>query len=159
MESGSINGSTASVLEFALGKQNYRKLDHFTTWFSGVLQKVWLVYPECQSQNKFISFLSGCKVQFQLVIFRAFVFPWVVSKVWSYVFILIFFSILRTDFRWNPRLRSLKNPSFLQFCLLGRVFEVLPESGSFASSIVCVMISLGRKKLNMSAHDLLVLVL
>ena len=156
LESGSINGSTATVLEFALGKENYRKLDHFTTWFSGVLQKVWLFYPECQSQNKFISFLSGCKVQFQLVIFRAFVFPWVVSKFWSDVFILIFFSILRTDFRWIPCLRSLKNPSFLQFCSLKRSFEVLPKSGSLANSIVCVMVSRGCKKLKMSTQDLLV---
>ena len=123
LESGSINGSTATVLEFALGKENYRKLDHFTTWFSGVLQKVWLFYPECQSQNKFISFLSGCKVQFQLVIFRAFVFPWVVSKFWSDVFILIFFSILRTDFRWNPRLRSLKNPSFFTILFARKKFR------------------------------------
>ena len=54
LESGSKNGGTASLPEFVLGKQNYRKVDHFTTWLSGTFQKLWLFYPERLSQKKLL---------------------------------------------------------------------------------------------------------
>ena len=41
------------------GQAKLQKIDHFTTWLSGTFQKLWLFYPERQSQNKVISFLSG----------------------------------------------------------------------------------------------------
>ena len=133
LEPGSVNGGIVSVLEFAIGKQNYRKLDHFTTWMSGIFQKLWLFYPECQSQNKFSSILPVCMSNFIWLFSGPLCSPELFHKVESDVFILFFFSILRTDFRWNPCLRSWKNSSFLQFCLLGRGFEVLPKSGSLTS--------------------------
>ena len=133
LESGSITGSIVSVLEFAIGKQNYRKIDHFTTSLFGIFQKLWLFYPECQSQNKFSSFLSVCMSNFNWLFSGPLCSPELFHKVESDVFILFLFSILRTDFRWNPCLRSWNNSSFLQFCSLKRIFEVLPKSGSLTS--------------------------
>ena len=112
LESGSVTGSIVSVLEFAIGKQNYRKIDHFTTSLFGIFQKLWLFYPECQSQNKNSSFLSVCMSNFNCLFSGPLCSPELFHKVESDVFILFFFSILRTDFRWNPCLRSWKNSSF-----------------------------------------------
>ena len=90
LESGSLTNGTASVSEFAEGKQNYRKVDHFTTWLFGIFQKVWLFYPECLSQKIFTLFLPSCRVQVQLVLFRAFLLHWVVSKSQGWCFYNIF---------------------------------------------------------------------
>ena len=79
LKSDSTNGATARVLELAMCKQNYEVVDHFTTWLFGILQKLWLFHPEWLSQVKFSLFLTRCKLQHQLVLFRAFVFHWVVS--------------------------------------------------------------------------------
>ena len=59
LESGSLNGGTASLPEFVLGKLNYRNVDHFATRQVGILQKLWPFYPErlSQKQNYFYFFL------------------------------------------------------------------------------------------------------
>ena len=41
LESGPERGGIGSVIEIAMAKQVYQKLDHFTTWLVGVLQKFW----------------------------------------------------------------------------------------------------------------------
>ena len=41
LESGLECGGIGSVIEHAMGKQVYQKIDHFTTWLVGVLQKFW----------------------------------------------------------------------------------------------------------------------
>ena len=41
LESGPERGGIGSVIEFAMAKQVYQKIDHFTTWLVGVLQKFW----------------------------------------------------------------------------------------------------------------------
>ena len=66
LEFGPECGGTGTVIELAMAKQDYKKVDHITTWLIGVLQKFWQFYPESLSQNTFSSFLSGCKFQVQL---------------------------------------------------------------------------------------------
>ena len=39
LESGPERGGIGSVIEFAMAKQVYKKIDHFTTWLVGVFQK------------------------------------------------------------------------------------------------------------------------
>ena len=51
LESSSLNGSTASVPEIAVDRQNYRKVDHFATRLFGIFQKLWPFYPERLSQK------------------------------------------------------------------------------------------------------------
>ena len=41
LESGPERGGTGSVIELAMAKQVYKKVDHFTTRLVGVLQKFW----------------------------------------------------------------------------------------------------------------------
>ena len=41
LESGPESGGIGSVIELAMAKQVYQKVDHFTTWLIGVLQKFW----------------------------------------------------------------------------------------------------------------------
>ena len=41
LESRPERGGTGSVIELAMAKQHYKKVDHFTTWLVGVLQKCW----------------------------------------------------------------------------------------------------------------------
>ena len=41
LESGPERGGIGSVIDFAMAKQVYQKIDHFTTWLVGVLQKFW----------------------------------------------------------------------------------------------------------------------
>ena len=41
LESGPEHVSIGSVIEFAMAKKVYQKIDHFTTWLVGVLQKFW----------------------------------------------------------------------------------------------------------------------
>ena len=40
-ESGPERGGISSVIELAMAKQVYQKIDHFTTWLVGVFQKFW----------------------------------------------------------------------------------------------------------------------
>ena len=41
LESGPERGGIGSVIELAIAKQVYQKIDLFTTWLVGVLQKFW----------------------------------------------------------------------------------------------------------------------
>ena len=41
LESGPERGGIGRVIELAMAKQVYQKIDHFTTWLVGVLQKFW----------------------------------------------------------------------------------------------------------------------
>ena len=41
LESGPECGGIGSVIEIAMANQVYQKIDHFTTWLVGVLQKFW----------------------------------------------------------------------------------------------------------------------
>ena len=41
MESEPERGGIGSVIELAMAKQVHQKIDHFTTWLVGVLQKFW----------------------------------------------------------------------------------------------------------------------
>ena len=41
LESGPERGGIDSVIDFAMVKQVYQKIDLFTTWLVGVLQKFW----------------------------------------------------------------------------------------------------------------------
>ena len=41
LESGPERDGIGSVIELAMVKQVYQKIDHFTTWLVGVLQKFW----------------------------------------------------------------------------------------------------------------------
>ena len=41
LKSGPERGGIGSVIELAMAKQVYKKVDHFTTWLFGVLQKFW----------------------------------------------------------------------------------------------------------------------
>ena len=98
LEPGSLTNGTASVSEFAEGKQNYRKVDHFTNWLFGIFQKVWLFYPECLSQKIFTLFFPSCRVQVQLVLFRAFLLHWVVSKSQGWCFKIFFSQFCERNF-------------------------------------------------------------
>ena len=56
LESGPERGGIGSVIELAMATQVYKKVDHFTTWLVGVLQKFWQFQPEGLSKKiKFIS--------------------------------------------------------------------------------------------------------
>ena len=41
LEFGPERGNIGSVIELAMAKQVYQKIDDFTTWLVGVLQKFW----------------------------------------------------------------------------------------------------------------------
>ena len=41
LKSGPERGGIGSVIELAMAKQVYKKVDHFMTWLFGVLQKFW----------------------------------------------------------------------------------------------------------------------
>ena len=41
LESGLERGGICNVIELVMAKQVYKKVDHFTTWLVGVLQKFW----------------------------------------------------------------------------------------------------------------------
>ena len=41
LESGPERGCTGSIIELAMAKQVYPKIDHFTTWPVRVVQKFW----------------------------------------------------------------------------------------------------------------------
>ena len=41
LESGPERGGTGSVIDLAMAKQDYKKVEHITTWLIRVLQKFW----------------------------------------------------------------------------------------------------------------------
>ena len=75
-------------------------------------------------------------------------FHWVVSKSREWCFYNIILLNSANGISVKPMFVEFKKPSFLQFCLLGRSCEVLPKIAGLASSILCVMISLGWKNWN-----------
>ena len=75
LESGPERGGIGSVTELATIKQEYKKVDHFTTRLVGVLQKFSQFQPKSLSQNNFSLFVPGYKVLLQLLPFEFFVVP------------------------------------------------------------------------------------
>ena len=114
LESGIERGGIGSVIELAMAKQVYQKIDHFTTWLVGVLQKFWQFQPGDISQKNFSLLVPGYKVHRQLLPLRfcgSFVLI-SIAKRKSFEF-LVWKN--QTIIRWNPCFR--KDLHFLYFSL------------------------------------------
>ena len=77
LESGPELGGIGGVIELAMAKQVYRKIDPFTTWLVGVLQRIW--------QFKLKASLKIILVNFFLVTRSIFSFAFGVS--WFFCFV------------------------------------------------------------------------